>query len=414
MKLKKLIVAAAAAAGILSVAAIGAHAEEDVVTVKVDNKIVEFDQQPVIVGEGYTMVPIRAVFEKAGAAVGWDQKTQTATIAKLGYTVTITYGDTAMYKNGERIELDAPAMSMNDRIMIPVRAIAEAMDYSVTWDGHHSMVLVSTDGKPYRPYAFLKLGFKTLEDAAEFYSTADYAQQDIDLDNDGVAESVEFSAAADMSSSPTVLKINGEDYTKGLGTLTSVYSIAVVDIAEGDGKKEIVVTENGDTLTAHFYRYENGILKVVTDGDNPAEVTYASKLLFSGIGTKDDQDKSLGTGYILSDLTGTCFVDIMVTGAIYKYEDMTLSLNRMKSLSTIYERNLYRTYDDNMLYHIIYTDSYTPGAYKDTTDTGVISADMLEHFRILDGYSADDDRRYIELFIELPDGNKAVIKPYQT
>ena len=340
MKLKRFAAAAVAALGILAAGA-AVHAEEDVVTVLVDNVSVVFDQQPVIL-EGHTMVPVRAVFEQAGAEVTWDQPTQTATIARNGYTVTIKYGDTGMYKNGERIELEAPAIMINDRVMIPVRAIAEAMDFAVTWDGHHSMVLVATNGKPYRAYAFLKTGFQTLEDISEFYS-----------------------------------------HGSALET------------------KEIIVSENGDTLTAHFYRYENGILKVLTNNNVPSTVTYASKLLLSG------------TGYIISDLTGTCFVDIMVTGGVYKLDSASVTLYRMRSIENIYGRNLYNTYDDNMLYHIIYTSSYTPGAYKEISGTGVISSVDLPQFKILNGYVDADNPRYIELYIELSDGTTAVIKPYQ-
>lgn len=388
--------------GLCAAFAAGAAAEEDVVTVLVDNVSVEFDQQPVII-EGRTLVPARAVFEQAGAAVTWDQPTQTATIVKDPYTVTIKYGDTAIYKNGERIEIDIPAIMLEDRIMLPVRAISEAMDFAVTWDGHHSMVLVSTDGKPYRPYAFLKTGFKTLEDAAEFYANGSAYEPGIDLDNDGTAETITFAPAQDMTvRAEPVLTINGMDYSSGLGALTSAYSMAVIDIDKNDGTKEIVVSENGDTLTAHFYRYSNGILSVLSEDNVPSAVSYASKLLFSG------------TGYIISDLAGTCFVDIMVTGGVYRLEEQSVELYRMRSIESIYGRNLYRTYDDNMLYHIIYTSSYNAGSYKDITDTGVIGSGDLQQFKILDGYVDAENPNYIELYIELPDGTTAVIKPYQT
>ncbi len=402
MNIKKLIMSGAAVLGLCAAFAAGASAEEDVVTVLVDNVNVQFDQQPVIL-DGHTLVPARAVFEQAGATVTWDQPSQTATIAKDQYTVTIKYGDTALYRNGERIEIEMPAVMIEDRIMLPVRAISEAMDFAVTWDGHHSMVLVSTDGKPYRAYAFLKTGFKTLEDAAEFYTNGTAYETGVDLDNDGVPETIEFASSLDMTSvTSPVLTIDGIDYTAGLGDLTSAYSLAVVDIDRNDSTKELIVSENGDTLTAHFYRYENGILKVLAEDNVPSEISYASKLLLSG------------TGYIISDLSGTCFVDIMVTGGVYKLEEQSVALYRMRSIESIYGRNLYRVYDDNMLYHVIYTNSYTAGSYKDVTDTGVIGATDLQQFKIIDGYVDTEDPTYIELYIELTDGSKAVIKPYQT
>ena len=275
MKFKKVLAVTAAAMGIMASFAMTALAENDVVSVTVDNSPVEFDQNPVII-EGHTLVPVRAVFEKAGAEVSWDQPTQTATIKKEGYTVTIKYGESVMYKNGEPIELEQPADVINNRTMIPVRAIAEAMDFSVTWDGHHSLILISTNGKPYRAFAFLKTGFMTMEDIAEFYSNG-AGYDSIDLDGDGKSESIEFSNSNDMISDSTpVLQINGVDYTGGLGSLTSAYSMAVVDIDKNDGKKEIVISENGDTLTARFYRYENGILKVLAKDGVPSTISYAS------------------------------------------------------------------------------------------------------------------------------------------
>ena len=401
MKFKKLILTVIAVLAVSVPMSMSAYAENDVVTVMGDNETVEFDQNPVII-EGHTLVPVRAVFEKAGAEVMWVQPTQTATISRGDYVVTIKYGESVMYKNGTAIALEQPADVINNRTMIPVRAIAEAMDFSVTWDGHHSLILVSTSGKPYRAYAYLKLGFKTLEDASEFYCDGS-ALTEIDLDGDGKAEVVEFAKSDDMFSNPEpVLEINGIDYTAGLGSMTSVYSMAVVDINTKDDTKEIVVVENGDTLTARFYRYNNGILKPVVKDNVPSTVSFASKLLFSG------------TGYIISDLTGACFTDIMVTGCIYKLEDEGVSLYRMSTIESLFGRNLYKTYNDSMLYNIIYTKSYQKGSYKDMTDVGIINATDITEFKLIDGYRDYDDPKYIELYIELPNGEKAVITPYMS
>lgn len=401
MKLKKLFIGFAVL-GIIGAMSIGAMAENDVVTVTVDNEAVVFeDQQPVII-EGHTLVPVRAVFEKAGATVAWDQPTQTATISNDEYVVTIKYGDSVMYRNGVAIELEQPADVINNRTMIPVRAIAEAMNYAVTWDGHHSLILVSTTGKPYRAFAFLKTGFRTLEDQAEFYSDGS-ALHDIDLDGDGIEEQIAFSRSDDLFSDSTpALEINGIDYTGDLGSITSVHSMAVVDVDANDGTKEIVISENGDTLTARFYRYNNGILKVLEKDGVVATVPYASKLMLSG------------TGYLISDLTGVCFTDIMVTGSVYRMSNDNVALYRMSSIESIFGRNLYKVNDDSMLYHIIYTKSYQEGTYKDMTDVGVINSADLTEFKLIDGYRDYDDPKYIELYIELPNGEKAVITPYKS
>ncbi len=401
MKLRKLFIGFAIL-GIMSALSITSMAESDKVTVTVDNEAVVFeDQQPVII-EGHTLVPVRAVFEKAGATVTWDQPTQTATISNNDDVVTIKYGDKVMYRNGEAIELEQPADVINNRTMIPVRAIAEAMNYAVTWDGHHSLILVSTTGKPYRPFAFLKTGFRTLEDQAEFFCDGS-ALEDIDLDGDGIKERVEFSRSDDLFEDSTpVLVIDGIDYTASLGSMTSVHSMAVVDVDKNDQTKEIIISENGDTLNAQFYRYNNGIMTMLQKDGVATSVPYASELLLSG------------TGYIITDLAGVCFTDIMVTGCVYRMDTDNVALYRMSSIESIFGRNLYKTYDDQMLYNIIYTKSYQEGTYKDMTDVGVINSMDIEKFKLLDGYRDFDDPKYIELYIELPNGEKAVITPYRT
>ncbi|MBR0366675.1 MAG: copper amine oxidase N-terminal domain-containing protein [Clostridia bacterium] len=415
MKLRKVFISAAVTAGMCAAFAAGAYAENSVVTVEVDNAKVEFDQDPIVIDPGYTMVPIRAVFEKAGAAVSWDQPTQTATIVKNNYTVTVKYGDTAMYKNGERIELDSPAISVNDRILIPVRAFSEAMDFAVTWDGHHSRVSVSTNGGAYRPHAFVQFGFKTLEDAAEFYLTGQATVRN-DLDRNGSEENIKFAPFDEVLPSSKVLEINGMDYTADLGSITSAYALAVADLDTTDTRKELVFIENGDTLIAHFYYYDNGILKEINnDSGSPAVIAHSSKLFLSG-----------SNGIMVSDLLGTCFVDIMVTGSVYRYTDNKSvpgtkyirsipfqMQDNTNALAPIFGRNLYRTYYDDMPYYIIYTAEYKPGTYKDFYDTEIISSDNIEHFKILNGYIDKNDLSYIEFFIELPDGRTAVIKPYK-
>ena len=403
MKFKKILFAAFAAVSMIALTSVCATAENDIVTVSVDNTTVVFEDQTPVIIEGHTLVPARAVFEQAGAKVDWDQPTQTATITNDDYIVTITYQSNVMYKNGEPIELEQPADIINNRTMLPVRAIAEAMDFAVTWDGHHSLILVSTTGKPYRAYAYLKTGFRTLEDQSEFYSNGG-ALQDIDLDGDGKAESVSFNSSNDVLTDPTpVLEINGLDYTADLGSITSVYSMAVVDIDIKDTTKEIIITENGDTLTARFYRYENGILKTLSKDNEPSTISYASNLLLGG------------TGYIISDLTGVCFTDIMVTGCVYRLDtDNSIGLYRMTTIDALFGRNLYNTYSDSMLYNVIYSRSYQAGSYKDMTDVGVINSTDLKEFKLIDGYRDESDPRYIELYVEMPNGEKAVITPYQT
>ncbi len=90
-----------------------------------------------------TMMPMRAIFEALGATVSWDDSTKTAIGVKDGVEVKITIGENVLYKNGEAIELDCAAEITNDRTMVPVRAIGEAFGCTVTWNDETKTVEIT-------------------------------------------------------------------------------------------------------------------------------------------------------------------------------------------------------------------------------------------------------------------------------
>ncbi len=116
---------------------------EDEITVKLDGAFLQFDVPPVLKNDR-TLVPFRAIFEGLGATVDWNDETQTATAVKGDVTLKITIGDNKLYKNDEAIELDVPAQTENDRILVPIRAISEAFGCEVNWiDKTQTVVIFS-------------------------------------------------------------------------------------------------------------------------------------------------------------------------------------------------------------------------------------------------------------------------------
>jgi hypothetical protein len=49
---------------------------------------------------------------------------------------------TTAYINGTAVSLDVPAKIVNNRIMVPLRFISEAIEKTVIWDGENSTVLI--------------------------------------------------------------------------------------------------------------------------------------------------------------------------------------------------------------------------------------------------------------------------------
>lgn len=125
-----------------------AFCSEYPVTLTLENEQITFkesDVPPVIItpeGEsaGRTLVPARALFEKAGAVVTWDEASQSVGVTYNSYTIRLTIGSQIAVVNGEDKELDVPAMIIDHdgdyygSTMIPVRFVAENLNFGVAWD----------------------------------------------------------------------------------------------------------------------------------------------------------------------------------------------------------------------------------------------------------------------------------------
>ena len=119
-----------------------ATSPNSVITVKVNGSSIAFDQPPVL-ENGRTLVPLRAIFEALGANVQWDGNTQTVMATKNGVIISLQIGSTQMYVNENVKTLDVPAKLINSRTLVPVRAISEAFGCTVDWDGNTQTVLIT-------------------------------------------------------------------------------------------------------------------------------------------------------------------------------------------------------------------------------------------------------------------------------
>ncbi len=99
---------------------------------------------PVIV-DSRTLVPIRFIAESFGAQVGWDEATSTASVSLDGKNISITLGKAEMNVDGNVVALDVVADTMNDRTMLPLRAVVEALGKNVLWDERGLIVITDTD-----------------------------------------------------------------------------------------------------------------------------------------------------------------------------------------------------------------------------------------------------------------------------
>ncbi len=92
-----------------------------------------------------TLVPARFVSEALGASVNWDETGGTAVVENKGDIITIKNGSDKMLVNDREIPLDSPASIINGRMMIPLRAVAEAMGKKITYDPSGLIVIADRE-----------------------------------------------------------------------------------------------------------------------------------------------------------------------------------------------------------------------------------------------------------------------------
>lgn len=102
---------------------------------------VYFDVQPVIESDR-TLVPIRAIAESLKSDVQWDEATQTITITKDGNVVKLVLGSDTAIINDQEVKLDVPAKTLNDRTLVPVRFVSEALNKTVDWEPEGQIVII--------------------------------------------------------------------------------------------------------------------------------------------------------------------------------------------------------------------------------------------------------------------------------
>ena len=134
---------------------------DDNIKVLLNDQKIEFDVSPQIIND-YTMVPVRAIFEALGYDVEWQASSQTilayskSTDLFIAMTVgvpKIISGDYTDYINYKQYEgyserfvsaLDISPQIINERTLVPVRAVSEASRCNVLWENNSKTVFITT------------------------------------------------------------------------------------------------------------------------------------------------------------------------------------------------------------------------------------------------------------------------------
>lgn len=101
----------------------------------------EFDQPPIL-KNNRTYLPIRHIAEATGSKVDWIKESSTVQIKKDNTMISFQIGQTVAEVNGEKKEIPESFIT-NNRTMVPLRFISEQLGLEVEWDGEKRVVYIS-------------------------------------------------------------------------------------------------------------------------------------------------------------------------------------------------------------------------------------------------------------------------------
>lgn len=130
-------------ANLMNMAGMVGDGKEDEILVTVNGELVEFDVAPIKVNDR-TMVPMRKIFEALGAQVEYEDETRLITATAGEKVIKHTIGDFVVYINGEALEMDVSSFETEGRTLVPVRFISNALGAEVNWHEEFQLVEITT------------------------------------------------------------------------------------------------------------------------------------------------------------------------------------------------------------------------------------------------------------------------------
>ncbi len=113
------------------------------IQVELNGRNLAFDVQPVIVDDR-VLVPARAVLEAMGATLQWEETTKTVTAKKDGQVLRLQIDNPKATLNGQPLpDMDVPGCIINGRTLLPLRFMAQTYQMQVAWDAQARKVTIN-------------------------------------------------------------------------------------------------------------------------------------------------------------------------------------------------------------------------------------------------------------------------------
>ena len=116
---------------------------ESGIKIETDGKLITADQAP-IEENGSVLVPLRAILEALGQNVVYDPATKAVTAVKNISWVYFEVGSDEISSDEGNFKLSEPIKTVNDRTMLPLDAVSKALGVKTEWDKNAKTVKIST------------------------------------------------------------------------------------------------------------------------------------------------------------------------------------------------------------------------------------------------------------------------------
>ncbi len=117
---------------------------QEKISIRINGELCEFDTNPLIINDR-TMVPMRAIFEALGAKITWVDRTKTVVGVRNQQIIKLTINSDKAYIDDKEVTLDSVPVIVDSRTYVPVRFVSEALGEKVEWDAATKTVVITSD-----------------------------------------------------------------------------------------------------------------------------------------------------------------------------------------------------------------------------------------------------------------------------
>lgn len=111
--------------------------------VTLDGEYLSFDTMPLAQNDRI-LVPLRGIAEALDFTVTWDQTSNRAVCTKDGTQIAVEIGTANAWVDGEARPQDVASLAQQNRTYVPLRFFSEAFGLNVDWDGGHNTAVLTT------------------------------------------------------------------------------------------------------------------------------------------------------------------------------------------------------------------------------------------------------------------------------